>query len=38
VRLYNYLVAGQVPPDGRLLTRADVITKANAAQFRAPRP
>lgn len=37
VRLYNYLVAGQVPPHGRLLTRAEVITKANAAQFRAPR-
>jgi ABC-type sugar transport system substrate-binding protein len=37
VRLYNYLVAGQVPPYGRLYTRAEVITKANAAQFRAPR-
>jgi ribose transport system substrate-binding protein len=37
VRLYNYLVAGQVPPYGRLYTRADVITKANAAQFRLPR-
>jgi ribose transport system substrate-binding protein len=37
VRLYNYLVAGQLPPYGRLLTRADVITKANAAQFRVPR-
>jgi len=37
VRLYNYLVAGQLPPFGRLLTRADVITKVNAAQFRAPR-
>jgi ABC-type sugar transport system substrate-binding protein len=37
VRLYNYLVAGTVPPYGRLLTRADVITKANAAQFRLPR-
>jgi ribose transport system substrate-binding protein len=37
VRLYNYLVAGQLPPHGRLLTRADVITKSNAAQFRAPR-
>jgi len=36
VRLYNYLVAGQLPPYGRLLTRADVITKANASQFRAP--
>ena len=38
VRLYNYLVSGQLPPYGRLYTRADVITKANAAQFRAPRP
>ena len=37
VRLYNYLVAGQLPPYGRLLTRAEVITKANAAQFRLPR-
>src|SRR5919202_4577479 len=34
VRLYNYLVAGQLPPYGRLLTRAEVITKTNAAQFR----
>ena len=37
VRLYNYLVAGQVPAYGRLYTRSDVITKTNAAQFRAPR-
>ncbi len=37
VRLYNYLVAGQLPPAGRLATRADVITKANAARFRIPR-
>lgn len=36
VRLYNYLVAGDAPPYGRLLTRAEVITKANAAQFRLP--
>lgn len=36
VRLYNYLVAGQLPPYGRLYTRSDVITKTNAAQFRAP--
>jgi hypothetical protein len=36
--LYNYLVSGQVPPYGRLYTRSEVITKANAAQFRAPRP
>ncbi len=38
IRLYNYLVAGQLPPYGRLATRADLITKANAAKFRAPRP
>jgi ABC-type sugar transport system, periplasmic component len=37
VRLYNYLVAGQMPPYGRLVTRADVITKENASQFRTPR-
>jgi len=37
VRLFNYLVAGEVPPHGRLVTRADVITKANAAQFRLPQ-
>ena len=38
VRLYNYLVAGQLPAYGRLITRSDVITKANAAQFRTTRP
>ncbi|GJG87191.1 ABC transporter substrate-binding protein [Gemmatimonadetes bacterium T265] len=37
VRLYNYIVAGQLPPAGRLATRADVITKANAAKYRIPR-
>ncbi|HEY0778834.1 MAG TPA: substrate-binding domain-containing protein [Gemmatirosa sp.] len=37
VRLYNYLVAGQLPPAGRLATRADVITKANAAKYRIPK-
>ena len=37
IRLYNYLVSGQLPTYGRLLTRAEVITKANAARFRAPR-
>lgn len=36
IRLYNYLVAGQLPPYGRLYTRADVVTKANAARFRTP--
>ena len=37
IRLYNYLVAGQLPPAGRLATRADVITKANAAKYRIPK-
>lgn len=36
IRLYNYLVAKQVPPYAKLLTKAEVITKANAAQFRVP--
>ncbi len=30
MRLFNYLAAGQLPPYGRLLTRADVITKDTA--------
>jgi hypothetical protein len=29
--------AGALPPAGRLVTRADLITKANAAQYRLPR-
>jgi len=37
IRLYNYLVAGQLPAYGRLLTRAEVITKENAAKFRSAR-
>lgn len=37
IRLYNYLVAGAVPPYGRLLTRAEAITKDNVSRFRAPR-
>jgi ribose transport system substrate-binding protein len=37
IRLYNYLVAGEVPPYGRLLTRAESITKDNVSRFRAPR-
>jgi ribose transport system substrate-binding protein len=37
VRLYNYLVAGELPKRGKLVTRADVITRENAAKFRAPR-
>jgi ABC-type sugar transport system substrate-binding protein len=34
IRLYNYLVAGQVPPYGKLLTKAELITKENSARFR----
>jgi len=33
VRLYNYLIGGVVPPAGRLLTRADFVTKDNISQF-----
>jgi len=33
VRLYNYLVGGVVPPAGRLLTKADFVTKDNISQF-----
>ncbi len=33
IRLFNYLVAGVVPPAGRLLTRADFVTKENIDQF-----
>ena len=33
IRLYNYLVAGVVPPGGRLLTRSDFVTKDNISQF-----
>ena len=33
IRLFNYLVAGEVPPAGRLLTRADFVTKDNIDQF-----
>jgi ribose transport system substrate-binding protein len=34
IRLYNYVVAQQVPPYGKLLTKAEMITKANSAKFR----
>jgi ABC-type sugar transport system substrate-binding protein len=37
IRLYNYLVAGQLPPYGKLLTKAELITKQNSARFRTPR-
>lgn len=33
IRLYNYLVAGEVPEAGRLLTKADFVTKDNIDQF-----
>ena len=33
IRLYNYLVGGQVPPAGLLYTRADVVTKDNMSDF-----
>jgi len=33
IRLYNYLVGGVVPPAGRLLTRADFVTKDNISEF-----
>jgi len=33
IRLFNYLVAGEVPEAGRLLTKADFVTKANIDQF-----
>lgn len=33
IRLYNYIVGGVVPPAGRILTRADVVTKDNIDQF-----
>jgi ribose transport system substrate-binding protein len=33
IRLYNYLVGGVVPPAGRLLTRADFVTKENIDKF-----
>ena len=36
IRLYNYLVAGQLPPYGKLLTKAELITKENSARFRTP--
>jgi ribose transport system substrate-binding protein len=33
IRLFNYLVGGVVPECGRLVTRADVVTKDNIDQF-----
>lgn len=36
IRLYNYLIGGVVPPAGRLLTKADFVTKDNISQFYKP--
>ncbi len=36
IRLFNYLVGGVVPECGRMLTRADVVTKDNISQFWTP--
>jgi len=36
IRLYNYLVAGELPPYAKLLTKAELITKENSARFRTP--
>jgi ribose transport system substrate-binding protein len=33
IRLYNYLVGGVIPEAGRLLTKADFVTKDNISQF-----
>jgi ribose transport system substrate-binding protein len=33
IRLYNYLVGGVVPQAGRLLTKADFVTKANVDKY-----
>ncbi|OQY31214.1 MAG: hypothetical protein B6241_14605 [Spirochaetaceae bacterium 4572_59] len=33
VRLFNYLVAGEVPEAGRMLTQSDFVTKENMSQF-----
>jgi len=36
VRLYNAIVGGEMPKCGRLVTRADVVTKDNISQFWTP--
>ena len=36
IRLYNYLVAGQLPPYGKLLSKAELIRKENSARLRTP--
>jgi ABC-type sugar transport system substrate-binding protein len=36
IRLFNYLVAGKVPPCARLVTEAAVVTADNIAQYWTP--
>jgi ABC-type sugar transport system substrate-binding protein len=36
IRLFNYLVAGELPPCARLVTQAAVVTQANIDQFWTP--
>jgi ribose transport system substrate-binding protein len=33
IRLFNYLVSGEIPPAAKLLTRADLVTKENMSKF-----
>jgi methyl-accepting chemotaxis protein/ribose transport system substrate-binding protein len=33
IRLFNYLVAGEVPEAGRMLTKSDFVTADNMAEF-----
>ena len=37
IRLFNYLVGDVVPECGRLVTRADIVTKKNIADFWTPK-
>lgn len=36
IRLYNYLVGGEVPECGRLVTRADLVTQENIDEYWSP--
>lgn len=36
IRLYNYLVGGEVPPAARLFTKSDFVTKENLSEFWTP--
>lgn len=36
IRLYNYLVGGQAPECGRLITRADLVTQDNIDEYWSP--